>query len=144
VRRPSKPTADVSLNVHSNSSAGGLGRADKWLWSVRVFKTRAEATAACRAGAVDIEGRESKPAREIRAGDVVTVRQGIITRTLQVLAAPRARVGAKMVAQYCLETTPPREFEKLREQRVQHILARPKGLGRPTKRDRRALDRLFE
>jgi len=74
----------------------------------------------------------------------VTVRQGIITRTLQVVAVPRSRVGAKLVADYCLELTPPAEFEKARAHRVQQMLARDKGSGRPTKRDRRLLDRLFE
>ena len=119
-------------------------RLDKWLWAVRLFKSRALATDACRAGSVHLRDEPAKPARSVRPGEIVTVRQGIITRTLQVVAVPRSRVGAKLVAEFCLELTPPAEFEKARAHRVQQMLARDKGSGRPTKRDRRLLDRLFE
>lgn len=119
-------------------------RIDKWLWAVRLFKTRAAASDACRAGSVEIAGLPVKPAREVRAGDLIVVRQGLVTRTLRAIASPRSRVGAKLVAIYCEDLTPPAEFEKGREQRVQQVLAREKGSGRPTKRDRRELDRLFE
>lgn len=119
-------------------------RIDKWLWAVRIFKTRAEATGACRAGKVEIAGVPVKPAREVRRGETIQVQQGVVTRTLHVVGSPRARVGAKLVPDYCEELTPPAEFEKAREQRVQHVLAREKGAGRPTKRDRREIERLFE
>lgn len=119
-------------------------RLDKWLWSVRVFKTRALATDACRAGSVTVNDQPAKPAREVRPGERVAVRLGIMTRTLQVVAAPRSRVGAALLPEYCTDLTPASEHEKVREQRVQHVLAREKGSGRPTKRDRRLLDRLFE
>ncbi len=118
-------------------------RLDKWLWTVRVFKTRGLATDACRAGAVEVAGHPAKPARDVRPGETVQVRQGVVTRTLQVVAVPKARVGAPLVPEYCLELTPAAEFEKAREQRIQHWLARERGSGRPTKRDRRALERLF-
>ncbi len=117
---------------------------DKWLWSVRLFRTRALATDACRAGSVEVAGQVVKPARDVRPGELVLVRQGLITRTLQVLGAPRSRVSAKLVPEFCTDLTPPEEFAKATEQRVQHALARDKGTGRPTKRDRRALDRLWE
>lgn len=119
-------------------------RLDKWLWAVRVFKTRALATAACRAGSVTINDLPAKPARDVRAGELVCVRLGIVMRTLRVVGVPQSRVGAKHVAEFCADLTPPAEYEKAREQRVQHVLAREKGSGRPTKRDRRLLDRLFE
>lgn len=122
---------------------GTCARLDKWLWAVRLFKTRALATDACRAGSVAIAGQTAKPAREVRAGEIVTVRQSLITRTLRVVGAPRARVGAKLVPEFCADLTPASEFEKLREQRMQHFLAREKGSGRPTKRDRRELERFF-
>lgn len=118
-------------------------RIDKWLWCVRLFKTRALATTACRAGAVLIGDVPVKPAREVRIGETVCVRQGLITRTLQVVAAPAARVAAKQVPAFCTDLTPPEEFEKVRAQRVQQFLAREKGAGRPTKRERRQLDRLL-
>jgi ribosome-associated heat shock protein Hsp15 len=119
-------------------------RLDKWLWAVRLFKTRAQATAAIRAGSVEINARPAKPAREVHAGETVTVRQGLILRTLRVVGAPVSRVGAKLVPDYCTDLTPESEYEKVRQQRLQHVLARAKGSGRPTKRERREVDRLFE
>lgn len=118
-------------------------RLDKWLWALRLFKTRPLATAACRAGAVSVNELEAKPARDVREGDRVIVRQGIMRRTLIVRGVPRGRVSAKQVPDYCEDLTPPAEFEKAREQRVQHLLARERGTGRPTKRDRRMTDRLL-
>ena len=118
-------------------------RIDKWLWTVRIFRTRSLATDACRAGSVTVNSQPVKPSRDVRAGEVVIVRQGLIHRTLKVRAVPPARVGAKLVATYCEDQTPPAEFEKARAQRVQQFLARARGSGRPTKRDRRLIDRLF-
>lgn len=118
-------------------------RLDKWLWAVRLFKTRALATDACRAGSVTIAGQPAKPAREVHPGETIIVQQGIIARTLLVLAVPASRVGAKLVPEFCNDLTPATEFEKLRTERLQHVLAREKGSGRPTKRDRRLIDRLF-
>ncbi len=119
-------------------------RLDKWLWAVRVFKSRALATDACRAGSVTVNDLAAKPGRDVHAGEMVRVRLGLVTRTLRVVAVPRSRVGAKLVAEFCADLTPPEEFAKAREHRVQQLLAREKGSGRPTKRDRRLLDRLFE
>lgn len=124
-------------------SGGETERLDKWLWSVRIFKTRSLATDACRAGSVEINGHPAKPARDVHPGEVVKVRQGLITRTLKVLGAPARRVGAKLVAGFCDDQTAPEEFEKAREHRVQQVLAREKGSGRPTKRERRTMDELF-
>ena len=118
-------------------------RIDKWLWTVRIFRTRSLATDACRAGSVTVNSQPVKPSRDVRAGEVVVVRQGLIHRTLKVRAVPPARVGAKLVATYCEDQTPPAEFAKARAQRVQQFLARARGSGRPTKRDRRLIDRLF-
>ena len=133
------PHSEIRI-PHFNMSAD---RIDKWLWATRLFKTRSLAAAACKAGVVEIAGRAAKPAHDVRAGETVCVRQGLVLRTLRVLGIPPGRVGAKLVASYCEDLTPPSEFEKAREQRVQQVLAREKGSGRPTKRDRRALDRLF-
>lgn len=110
---------------------------------MRVFKTRALATDACRAGSVAINDQPAKPAREVHAGEVVTIKQGLFTRTLRVVGVPRSRIGAKLLPDYCVDLTPPEEVEKLRERSVQQILAREKGSGRPTKRDRRLLDQMF-
>lgn len=119
-------------------------RLDKWLWAVRLFKTRALATDACRAGSVTVNELAAKPGRDMHAGELVGVRQGLITRTLRVVGVPRSRVGAKLVAEFCTDLTPAAEFEKARVHRLQQVIAREKGSGRPTKRDRRLLDRLFE
>jgi ribosome-associated heat shock protein Hsp15 len=119
------------------------GRLDKWLWSVRLFKTRSLATDACRAGSVEINDLPAKPARDVRAGEIVIVRQGLITRTFVVRGIPAGRVGARLVKEFCEDRTPESEFAKARGQRVQQVLAREKGSGRPTKRDRRAIDRLW-
>lgn len=118
-------------------------RLDKWLWAMRVFKTRALATEACRAGKVAVNELPAKPAREVQAGEMVTVRQGLFTRTLRVVGVPRSRVGAKLLPEFCADLTPPEEFEKLRERSVQQVPAREPGSGRPTKRDRREMDGFF-
>jgi ribosome-associated heat shock protein Hsp15 len=118
-------------------------RIDKWLWAVRIFKTRSLATDACRSGCVTVNGRAAKPSREVAGGETVGVRQGLIQRTLRALAVPAACVGPKQVAAYCEDQTPPAEFEKARTHRVQQFLARARGSGRPTKRDRRLIDRLL-
>ncbi|MCX6954864.1 MAG: S4 domain-containing protein [Verrucomicrobia bacterium] len=119
-------------------------RLDKWLWAMRVFKTRALATDACRAGSVAVNELVAKPAREVHAGEVVTVKQGLFTRTLRVVGVPKSRIGAKLLPEYCADLTPPEEYERLRERSVQQVLAREKGSGRPTKKERRVLDELFE
>lgn len=112
-------------------------RLDKWLWAVRIFKTRSLATDACRTGAVEVNGRPAKPARDVQAGEQIRVRQGVILRHLVVKAIPASRVGAPLVPEFCEDHTPPEEYARAREQRVQHLLAREKGSGRPTKRERR-------
>jgi ribosome-associated heat shock protein Hsp15 len=119
-------------------------RLDKWLWAVRIFRTRSLATDACRAGSVEINEQPAKPARDVRAGERVVVRQGLVTRTLVVRGMPRSRVGAKIVPEYCEDLTPASEFEKAKTQPLQQLLAREKGAGRPTKRDRRLLDQLLD
>lgn len=129
--------------AETGPKAQSADRLDKWLWAVRVFKTRSLATAACRAGSVLVNAQESKPARELRAGDRVEARLGLVRRTLVVRAIPRSRVGAALLPEYCDDLTPPSEYEKARAQPVQQYLAREKGSGRPTKRDRRLLDQLL-
>jgi ribosome-associated heat shock protein Hsp15 len=118
-------------------------RLDKWLWSVRVFKTRPLATAACRAGHVMIGELEAKPGRDVHVGETVTVRVGALTRTLRVAGLPRSRVAAKQLPEYLTDLTPPAEYERARQAGIEHLLARQRGAGRPTKKDRREMGRLF-
>lgn len=127
----------------ADSASPSSARIDKWLWAVRLFKTRALATSACRAGSVEISGQPAKPARDVHVGERILVRQGLILRTLQVVGVPRSRVAARQVPEFCTDLTPESEYAKAREHRVQHVLEREKGSGRPTKRDRRAIDNLF-
>lgn len=125
-------------------AADSAARLDKWLWAVRAFKTRSLAADACRAGSVMVNELPAKPGRDVHAGEVVAVRLGLMTRTLQVVGVPRSRVGAKLVAEFCTDLTPASEWEKVKVDRLQQVLAREKGSGRPTKRDRRVMDQLFE
>jgi ribosome-associated heat shock protein Hsp15 len=118
-------------------------RLDKWLWCVRVFKTRPLATAACRSGKVFLGELEAKPGRDIHVGEVVTVRIGALTRTLKVIGLPRARVAAKQLPEFLTDLTPAAEYERAKQAGIEHLLARQRGEGRPTKKDRRAMGRLF-
>ena len=118
-------------------------RLDKWLWSVRVFKTRALATAACRAGKVLIGELAAKPGRDVHIGEIVTVRVGAITRTLKVAGLPRSRVAAKQLPEFMTDLTPPAEYERAKQAGIEHLLARQRGEGRPTKKERRDMGRLF-
>lgn len=127
--------------MNSPSDSADDARLDKWLWLVRVYKTRALAAEACRHGRVQVDGREAKPAATVRVGQVVEARQGIVTRRLIVLGIPRGRQGAAKVAEFARDETPPEMLAAAREQRVQNMLAG--GGERPTKRDLRARRKLF-
>lgn len=118
-------------------------RLDKWLWSVRVFKTRAEAAAVCRNGRVQVNGLDAKPGRDVHAGEIVTARVGLITRTLKVVGVPKSRVAAKLLPTYVTDLTPAAEYERQKQASLEHMLARERGRGRPTKKDRREMGRLF-
>ena len=117
-------------------------RLDLWLWAVRVFKTRALAAAAIKAGQVKVNGLQAKPAREVHPGETVIARVGPVTRTVRTLGAPESRVGAKLVPQFAEDLTPPEEYAKRSDPNFIPQLLRPKGAGRPTKRDRREIDEL--
>jgi ribosome-associated heat shock protein Hsp15 len=119
-------------------------RIDKWLWSVRLFPTRSAATAACRAGNVTVAEVAAKPARLVRHDETIVVRIGLLVRTLRVIGVPRSRVGAKAVPAYALDLTPPEAWEAIRKRPVEQLLARARGAGRPTKRERRQIDRLLD
>lgn len=119
-------------------------RVDKWLWAVRVFKTRSIATEACKKGRVSIGGVTIKPSRTIRVGEVLTVRKPPIEYSFRVLQLLASRVGAKRVAEFMENVTPQAQYELLELQRVSGFVDRAKGLGRPTKKDRRDLDQFAE
>lgn len=114
---------------------------DKWLWEVRLFKTRSMATEACNAGKVKVGGVNCKPARDVKEGEEVQVRIGQLQKTIKVKNAPKSRISASMVPDYYEDLTPQEEYDRIRMARIQ-VEHRDSGLGRPTKRDRRQIDYL--
>ena len=119
-------------------------RLDKWLWAVRIYKTRSLATAACREGRVKIEGQPAKPAREVRVNDLIVARNGDITRTMKVIKLLGQRVGAPAVKEFAQDLTPASEYQKPKDPVLQPLFHRPKGMGRPTKKDRRQMGNFGE
>lgn len=122
-------------------------RVDVWTWAVRVFKTRTLAGAACKREHVLVNGQRCRPARQVRIGDVIEVKRGILTRTLEVKALLTKRVGAKRVEEFLIDRTPPEIYEAAAEafrQARESTPQREAGSGRPTKRERRDLDQLME
>lgn len=119
-------------------------RVDKWLWAVRVFKTRSLATDACKKSRVSVGGQTVKPSRTLKVGEVVTVRKPPIEYSFRVLALLTNRVGAKLVSEYMENVTPREQYELLELQRISGFVDRAKGLGRPTKKERRDLDQFAD
>ena len=119
-------------------------RVDKWLWAVRVFKTRSQATEACKKGQVTIGDLPIKASRTIQVGDVLKVRKPPITKSLKVLALAEKRMGAKLISDFVEDVTPAEELEILEIQKHMRWSSRDKGTGRPTKKDRRELDDFFD
>ncbi len=117
-------------------------RIDKYLWAVRLFKTRSQATEACRAGRVKVDGQVVKPSREIHLGMVITVQGGPILRTIKIKELLEKRVGARLVIQYMEDQTPEEEYQKLEIAKSQTGM-RLHGTGRPTKKERREMDQWF-
>lgn len=119
-------------------------RIDKYLWAIRAFKTRSDATDACKGGRVKVGGANAKPAREVKAGETIQVRKGAVTFTYKVLQPLERRVGASLVPQYALNLTPPEELEKLRAPVESFFITRDRGAGRPTKKDRREIEEIWD
>ena len=114
-------------------------RIDKWLWIVRIFKTRTMATDACNAGKVKINSVSCKPSREIKIDDEIQVRIGQLYKTIKVTGFPKNRISAKLVPDYYQDLTPAEEYERIKLLSMQ-TEKREHGLGRPTKRDRRQIE----
>jgi ribosome-associated heat shock protein Hsp15 len=123
--------------------ASGAVRMDKWLWAVRLYKSRTLAAHACTGGKVRIQDQPVKSARAVRVGEVITAVTGEITRTVKVLALLDRRVGARRVPEYLEDLTPTAEYAKPREKQYRQFVFRPKGAGRPTKKQRRSIERLM-
>tara|TARA_Y100000758_G_scaffold286841_1_gene237847 strand:- start:109 stop:501 length:393 start_codon:yes stop_codon:yes gene_type:complete len=115
-------------------------RVDKWLFAVRLFKTRGQAADACRNGKVKLNDAPAKAAKHTRMGDTIIVRQGPMTRTLKVVGLTERRVGAKLVSDFAKDETPEAEQEKLRLAKRDSVDNRNNSKGRPSKRERRLID----
>ncbi len=119
-------------------------RLDKYLWAVRIFKTRSDAAEAIRTNKVTVNGAYAKPSRDAKIGDIVAVRRQQVTFTYKILDLVSSRQGAKNVAAYCLDITPQEERDKLNVPRETIFVFRERGTGRPTKKERRELDGLMD
>jgi ribosome-associated heat shock protein Hsp15 len=115
-------------------------RVDKYLWSVRYFKTRSIATQACKKGAVRINDAAVKPSRDVYSGDNVTLRKNQINYSLRVIEVPKSRVGPKLVDLYRVDTTPKEAFQQQELLKYSKEYYRKRGMGRPTKKDRRDIE----
>jgi ribosome-associated heat shock protein Hsp15 len=115
-------------------------RIDKWLWAVRIFKTRNQSTLACKSGRVKIGDHKVKPSREVKTGEEISISLEAITKTVRVLGLIEHRVGAKLVMNYLEDLTPESEYLKLKSRKESGFGNRLRGTGRPTKRDRREIE----
>lgn len=115
-------------------------RIDKWLWAMRIFKTRTIATESCKKGRVTVDsGAPVKPSRLIKVGDIIQVRKPPVTYSFRVKALTENRLGAKLVPDYMENITPQSEYDLLEVVKINGFIDRRKGLGRPTKREGRQL-----
>jgi len=119
-------------------------RIDKWLWAVRLFKTRTIAAEACKKNRISIGGIYVKPSRMIRTGDILQIRKPPITFSFKVLALTENRMGAKLVPDYLENITPPEQYELLEMNKIAGFVDRARGLGRPTKKERRDLEQFMD
>lgn len=117
-------------------------RIDKWLWAVRLYKTRSQASEACGGGKVKLDGQNTKASREVKVNDVIEVQHKGIIRTVKVLKVHKNRVGAKLVPDLMEDLTSAKEYEKLEMINKLNIEKRDRGTGRPTKKDRRTITKL--
>ena len=119
-------------------------RIDKWLWAVRIYKTRSIAAEACKKGHISIGDRTAKPAHNIRVGDIVNVKKSPITYSFRVLKCAENRVGAKLVPELMENITSQEQYEILEMSKISGFIDRQRGTGRPTKKERRDLDFFVE
>ncbi len=122
----------------------GEARVDKWLWAVRIFKTRTIAAEACKKGRISLKGAQIKASRCIKEGDVIEVRKSPITYSFKVLQPIEKRVGAKLVKEYMENVTAPEQLEILEMSHLNGFVDRMRGMGRPTKKDRRELEQFTD
>ena len=148
VSAPSLARLEETLDPSRTGRAGGesgesgpsIARLDKWLWAARIFKTRTMAAAACKKGQVSVGGAQMKPSRTVKVGDIVDVRKPPITYSFRIKQAIEKRVGARLIPDVLENVTSPEQYELLEMNRISGFVDRARGTGRPTKKERRALD----
>ena len=119
-------------------------RIDKWLWAVRIYKTRSIAAEACKKGHIVVRGKAVKPSFCVKEGDVVEVKKSPVTDSFKVLKCAENRVGAKLVPELMENVTSAEQYELLEMSRISGFIDRARGTGRPTKKDRREMDSFIE
>lgn len=119
-------------------------RADKFVWAVRLAKTRSDAAEALKGGKILINGADAKPSKELKVGDIVGIKRMPAIFSFRIIQLLEKRVGTKLVEQYLENITPEAEIEKLEMARLASVGQRDRGTGRPTKRERRDIDDFFE
>ena len=146
IRMKSKKTIDsVSTPLphregQGEGLLGGLARLDKWLWASRIFKTRTIAADACKNGRVMVNDVLVKPSRMVKVGDKISVRKPPVTYSFKILKTIEQRVGAKLLPEIYENIPTPDQYELLEMNRISGFVDRQRGTGRPTKKDRRAMD----
>lgn len=137
--------ADITTSINTLHIMNTIEeRLDKFLWSIRVYKTRTEATEACKSGKVQVNGLEAKPSKNIKEGDTIIVRKASVHYTYKVLIPIGNRQGAKAVPLYAEDLTPQSELDKLNAPFETIFVRRDRGAGRPTKKERRDIDKLLD
>lgn len=124
--------------------ANDTARIDKWLWAARIFKTRSIAADACKNGRVTIGGVNVKPSHTVKAGETVSVKKSPVVYSFRILRAIEQRVGAKLIPEIYENVTDASQYELLEMSRISGFVDRARGTGRPTKKERRALDAFVE
>ena len=119
-------------------------RIDKWLWAVRIYKTRSIAAEACKKGHIMVRDKAVKPSFLVRVGDIVQVKKSPITYSFMVLQCAENRVGAKLVPELMENVTPAEQYEALEMSRISGFVDRARGTGRPTKKERRSMDTFID
>lgn len=130
----------ISPLTNREGQGEGLARIDKWLWAARIFKTRSIAADAIKNGRVSIQGMNVKPSRMVKVGEVISVRKPPVTYSFKILKTIEQRVGAKLIPEVYENVTTPDQYELLEMNRISGFVNRQRGTGRPTKKERRALD----
>jgi ribosome-associated heat shock protein Hsp15 len=119
-------------------------RIDKYLWAIRAFKTRTDAADACKGGKVKVAGVNAKPSKEVKEGEIIQVHKGPVIYTYRVVQPTEHRVGASLVPQFAENLTPQEELDKLKAPVEMFFVTRERGAGRPTKKDRREMEKLWD